>query len=109
MANALNYTNPATGATAPTAVQARTHQTMKATVTGDGATLTMTFTHNWGISAAQLALGFPNVQFEQILASGYTAAPIITGKTANAITFSNTAFSGAGLIIAVSRPFSALE
>ncbi len=108
MANTLNYTNPATGATAPTAVQARPHQTMKATVTGDGAATTITFTHNWGIPAASLALGFPNVQYEQILAAGYTAAPVITGKTANAVTFSCTAFTGAGLIITVERPFSML-
>ncbi len=109
MANTLSYTNPATGATAPTAAQARSHQTMKATVTGDNAATTFTFTHNWGLSAAQLALGFPNVSYEQILAAGYTAAPIITGKSANAITFSCTAFTGAGLVVAVARPFSALE
>lgn len=108
MANTLSYTNPATGATPPTAVQARTHQTQKATVTGDGAATTFTFSHNWGISAANLALGFPNVQYEQILAAGYTAAPVITGKTANTVTFSCTAFTGAGLIVTVERPFSQL-
>lgn len=109
MANTVNYTNPATGATAPTAVQSRTHQSIKATVTGDNSATTITITHNWGISTAQLALGFPNVQYEEILASGYTAAPIITGKTANAVTFSCTAFTGAGLVIVVERPFSMLE
>jgi hypothetical protein len=110
MANTMNYETPsASGAVPPTALVMSRKSIASAIVTGDGATLTITFTHNMNISAAQLLLGFPQVEYEQLLAAGYTAAPVITAKTANAVTFSCTAFTGAGLRIRISRPLSMTE
>lgn len=107
--NTVTYETPVAGTTAPTAAQSRTHQTIGATITGDNSAVAFTVTHNWGLSAAQLAKGFPEVNLEVILAAGYTAAAIITSKTANTVVFSNTAFTGAGLRVTLSRPFSMLQ
>jgi hypothetical protein len=107
--NTVTYTTPVAGVTAPTATQARTHQLLKATITGDGAAVTFTVTHNWNLSAALLAKGFPLVYYEYLLAAGYTGAPLITSRTANTVVFSNTAFTGAGLVVTLSRPWSALR
>lgn len=110
MANTINYENPsAGGATPPTAQVMRAHQQMSAIVTGDGAATAFTITHNMNISAAQLALGYPKVEPEVLLAAGYTAAQLITSKTANTVVFSCTAFTGAGLRIRIDRPWSAAE
>ena len=106
MANTVTYENPISGVTAPTAIQDDTHQQLSAVITGDGATLTFTVTHNWGISAADLTLGYPEVEYEYLLAAGYTAAALITSKTTNAVAFSNTAFTGAGLRVRLKRPWS---
>jgi hypothetical protein len=108
MANVVTYETPVAGVTPPTAEQSRTHQTVSATVTGDNATLTIVITHNWGLDAAHLAKGFPFVSFEQLLASGYTAAPLISSKTANAVNLTNTAFTGAGLRVRLQRPWTPL-
>jgi len=104
--NTVTYEWPVAGTTAPTATQSRTHQTVSAIITGDGAATTFTVTHNWGLSTAELAAGFPWVNDEQLLAAGYTAAQLITSKTTNAVAFSNTAFTGAGLRITLFRPWT---
>jgi hypothetical protein len=82
---------------------------MQAVITGDNAAVAFTITHNWGLTTAELAKGYPFVDSEIILAAGRTAAEIITTKTANTVVFSNTAFLGAGLRIRLSRPWSALR
>lgn len=79
---------------------------MIATVTGDAAATSFTVTHNWNLTAAELSAGYPNVDIEILLAAGYTAASTITSKTANAVVFGNTAFTGAGLRVVLSRPHS---
>jgi hypothetical protein len=113
MANTIAYeatpTGYAGGATAPTAAQAAQFNELRGVVTGDGATASITFTHNMGISAADLARGLPHVDSEILLAAGYTAAAFIASKTANTVVFTNTAFTGAGLRIRVSRPNSLVE
>jgi hypothetical protein len=110
MANTLNYENPsAGGATPPTAQVMRAHQQMSAIVTGDNSATTIALTHNMAISAAQLALGYPEVEFEPLLAAGITAAPIVTTKATNTLTVTCTAFTGAGLRIRVKKPWSATE
>jgi hypothetical protein len=106
--NTVAYEAPVTGATAPTAAQSKGHNVISAIVTGDGAATSFTITHNWGLTTAQLAAGaFPLVEYEQLLAAGYTAAPLISSKTANAIAFTNTAFTGAGLRVRITRPVPA--
>jgi len=107
MANTINYENPsAGGATPPTAQVMRAHQQMSAIITGDGATLTTVIVHNMNISAADLALGYPEVEFENLLAAGNTAAMLVTTKTANNVTLTNVAFTGAGVRVRIKRPFS---
>jgi len=102
--NSVAYETPVTGATAPTAHQSRHRQQVVAVVTGDGAATTFTITHNWGLSTAELAASFPEVDYEAILAAGNTAAPVISSKSANAVDFTCTAFSGAGLRVRLRRP-----
>jgi hypothetical protein len=104
--NTVTYEYPVTGVTAPTAKQNSTHQQMSAVITGDGAATTFTITHNWGLTAAQNTNGFPQVEYEQLLAAGYTAAPLITSKNPNTVVFSCTAFTGAGLRVRLIRPWS---
>jgi hypothetical protein len=105
-ANTVTYETPVTGVTAPTAAQARTHQQVSAVITGDGAATSFTVTHNWGLSTADLAAGWAEVELEYLLAAGYTAAALITSKTANTVVFSCTAFTGAGLRVRVKRPWT---
>ena len=112
MANTVAYEWPITGATAPTAAQSKGHQTVSAVVTGDGAGTTFTITHNWNLPATLSGVAylgpFPEVEFEELLAAGYTAAPLVTNvnKTANAVAFTCTAFTGAGLRVRLKRPWS---
>lgn len=108
-ANTVTYEAPVTGVTPPTAAQSRAHQSISAVITGDGAAVTFTLTHNWGLSAAENTLAFPWVEYEQLLASGYTAAPLITSKNPNTVVFGNTAFAGAGLRVRLLRPWTPLR
>ena len=87
MAITQNFTYPATGAVAPTAAQVQNQNEVICSVTTDGTLLTTTITHNLGISAADLTLGFPDVLIEPLnLAAGNaTLAPYISSKTANTI------------------------
>ena len=107
--NTVAYEYPVSGATAPTAIQMRTHQSMSAIVTGDGTATTFVITHNWGLSAGDLTNGFPWVQLEILLTAGYTAAALVTTKAANSVTFTCTAFTGAGLRVRLERPYSMLR
>jgi hypothetical protein len=110
MANTINYENPsAGGATPPTAQVMRSHQQMSAIVTGDNASTSIVITTNMAIPAAQLTLGYPEVEFEALLAAGITAAPIVTTKAANSVTLTCTAFTGAGLRVRIKRPWSPTE
>lgn len=103
--NTVAYETPVTGATAPTAGQSRTHNQVTAIITGDNAGTTFTVTHNWGLTTAQLAAGaFPRVEFEPLLAAFTTAAPLISSKTANAVAFTCTAFTGAAFRVVIWRP-----
>jgi hypothetical protein len=106
MANTTTYEYPVAGVTAPTAAQADKVQQISATITGDGAAVTFVVTHNWGLSATELANGWPEVSYEQLLASGYTAAPLVSSKVTNAVNFGNTVFAGVGLRVRLRRPFS---
>jgi Fe-S cluster assembly scaffold protein SufB len=102
--NSVAYEWPITGATAPTAQQSRNHQQVVAVITGDNAATTFTVTHNWGLTAAELAALFPEVDYEAILAAGNTAAPVVSARNANSVDFTCTAFTGAGLVVRIRRP-----
>jgi hypothetical protein len=107
--NTVAYEFPVSGAVAPTAIQSRPHQQVSAVVTGDGAATVFTITHNWGLPAADLTNSFCEVFYEFLLASGYTAAALISSKTTNAVAFTCTAFAGAGLRVRLKRPWTALR
>lgn len=111
MANTAAYTFPVSGATPPTAAQSKKKNHVIAVITGDNSATTFDVTHNWNISAADLAAGFPKFNIEPILASGITAAPwvAVAGKTANTVTFTCTAFTGAGVRVVLERPYSAAK
>lgn len=104
--NTVTYETPVVGVVAPTAAQSRPHQQISAVITGDGAATAFTLTHNWGLSVADLAVGWAEVELEYLLAAGYTAAALITSKNANTVVFSCTAFTGAGLRVRLKRPWS---
>ncbi len=107
--NTVTYEAPVAGTTAPTAAQARTHQSLQCTVNGDNSATTIVVTHNWGLSAADLAAGYPFVDTEILLASGNTAAALVTTKAANSVTLTVTAFTGVGLRIRLQRPFTQIR
>jgi len=86
MAIGKNYIFPVTGATAPVAAEARPHQQVEVEITGDGAATSVVLTHNWGLSAAENANGWPEVSFEPLLPSFYTEKPQVTTKDANTVT-----------------------
>jgi len=102
--NTVTYEYPVAGTTAPTASQSSRKNEISAVITGDNSATDFTVTHNWGLSAAELADGWPRVNIEYLLAAGYTAASLITSKTANTVVFSNTAFTGAALRVRLERP-----
>jgi hypothetical protein len=108
--NTVAYEWPATSpsSTPPTAIAMRGHQQLTAIVTGDGTATSFTITHNMHIPTAQLPM-FPEVEFEPILAAGITSAPIVGTKAADTITFTCSAFTGAGLRVRIKRPMSAAE
>lgn len=106
MANTVAYENPVAGATAPTAAQSKNANTINAVITGDNSATSFVVTHNWNLSTAQRAKGFPVVQFEALANGGYAANPFVASQTANAITFTCVAFTGALLRVRISRPFS---
>lgn len=103
MANTPSYINPATGATPPTAAQARLHQTITADVTGDNAATSIVITHNWNLSTADQNAGLPNFRLEPLLAAFYGANPFLSAHDANSVTFTNVAFTGKAVRIVLER------
>lgn len=100
--------------TAPTAAQAAEISTMTALVGFTDTDTTWTFTHNWGLSAAQAAALFPTVIINPVSgqqAVGTAVAPIIavnvTSNT-NLATFTKVAATGSGQTVSITlrRPHS---
>jgi hypothetical protein len=74
---------------------------------------TATITHNFGLSAAQLAQGFPLVNITPTLSQALTALSgwAVTAVATNTITLTKLASTGSGnaspqLSVVVQRPFS---
>ncbi len=113
MAITVTYTYPVAGVTPPTAAQAKDLVVASVVASADGDTVA-TITHNFGLTAAQLAAGFPLVSMTlgplgQALAasSGWS----FTSASANAAVFTKLATVGSGsataqLIVALQRPHS---
>jgi hypothetical protein len=110
MANTINWTNPATGAVTPTALQVANQDSVIVDLTTDGVTTTQTLTHNLNISAADLALGMPDVTFEPESASANSTLipwmnPATPAKSANAVILTFAAVAGQ-LKVKIKRPHS---
>ena len=113
MAIVPNYKTPVSGATAPTATAPPTQyfessvrfNKVRAELTGDGAATTVVVTHNLGLSPAELAADFPEVNVEPIAAGAPTW--YVSARATNTVTlgFGGT-FSGTFGVVSISRPHS---
>ena len=104
-----NYLWPATGAASPTAAQVQNQDSVVVDCTSDGSFTTFTLTHNLNISAADIALGFPDILIEPNSPTGIPATllilitrPIASG---NAVIFTCAAVA-ATFRVKIKRPFS---
>lgn len=105
MAVTQNFTNPATGAVSPTAAQVQNQCEVICLITTDGVATTTTITHNLGVSAADLTLGYPDVILEPSSANAAngTLAAYISSKTANTVVLTFLAVVGI-LNVKITRP-----
>jgi hypothetical protein len=94
-------------AVAPTAAQAQQVNAMSALVSFTDTDTTFTFTHNWGLSAAQAAALLPQVIINPVSgvqALGTAVAPVIavnvTSNT-NAVTFTKLQATGSGMTVSI--------
>ena len=102
-----NYLNPATGAASPTAAQVFNQDSVVVDCTTDGVITTFTLTHNLNVSAADIALGYPEVFIEPNSPTGIPATllilitrPIASG---NAVVFTCAAVA-ATFRVRIKRP-----
>ena len=95
MAKTLTYTWPVTGTTAPTAAQMAAFNTIVATLNWSDTEVSQAITHNWNLSATELASLFPIVQAILKSDSTTTVAPVVTV----AYTDSSTVTLGKGTVV----------
>ena len=92
---------------APTAAQAQQVQAMSALVGFTDTDTTWTFTHNWGLSAAQAAALLPQVILNPVSgaqAVGTAVAPIIqvnVTSSTNVVTFTKVQATGSGMTVSI--------
>ena len=105
----VTYTNPV--ATAPTVAQALLSNTIAASVVFGDADTTATVVHNFNLSAAQLALGFPIVSYNFLIAGTLAVNySVAVGATNVVIAKASTSTgSGSTLAVSIARPWSALQ
>jgi hypothetical protein len=108
----IAYEHPVTGVTPPTALQAKNLVGFNIIATASAA-VTVTATHNLGITSAELALGFPKVILEPLYGVAGTEALIdagawlCTNKDVNTVQLTKAATGGcaaAVLRVWVMRP-----
>jgi hypothetical protein len=110
MAYTVTYLWPIAGLVAPTATQVQGHNQVSADVNkGASGDTTVTITHNFGTSVADLASGFPDIQLEPTALAYYTALPFISSRTTNTVVV--TCATGGGTTgdifrIRIKKPFS---
>lgn len=101
-------------ATAPSAAQAQQVATMTALVGFTDTDTTWTFTHNWGLSAAEAAALFPTVivnPVSGVQAVATAVAPVIAvnvTSSTNVVTFTKLQATGSGMVVSITlrRPHS---
>jgi len=112
MAVTVTYEYPVAGVVAPTALQARVAACNATVVATADADTTATIQHNMGLSVAQLAQGFPNVEMTILLQVVAKKADwTISSRTADTVVLTKTAAVGSGsasaqLRVSVARPHS---
>lgn len=105
----LNYTYPVTGATAPTAAEMAGKSAVNVEITTDLYDESIDISHNMGLSAAQLAEGWPDVAFEFTNAAAASSHPRVTAATANAITVAGLSPAAGTVIAKIKRPTSLVK
>lgn len=109
MANTINWLNPATGAVSPTAAQVAAQNEVIVDLTTDGALTSQVLTHNMGISAADIALGRPNISVQPSSAlANTTLAYFVSAIAANTITLTFAAVA-ATIRVKISRPHTLVQ
>lgn len=111
MAVTVTYEHPVAGIVAPTALQVA-DMVVATIIKGADGDIAATITHNFGLTAAQLAAGFPIVTItpiEQLTA--VLADWTVSATAANSITLAATAGAGSGganpqVRVTVRRPHS---
>ncbi len=106
------YVWPVTGSTAPTAAQARQHNSVVATVTFADADTSCVVTHNMQLPNATGANGIPKVIFTPIAAGSVTATPFVAFTNAVSITIDkNTTTTSSNLTVRVTveRPAATVK
>jgi len=112
MASTVTYAHPVSGTTAPTAAQAARANSLTAQVNfADGDTVA-TVTHNWQLSAANLAKQYPFVQWYWQTAGTAvcTLQVALTNSVAVTVTkLSTAAGTGGTLCVVLQRPYSTIQ
>ncbi len=98
MAVTVLYLWPATAAVAPTALQVADTVVASVQATAD-ADILAAITHNMGLSAAELALGFPEFHFEYILPEAWVSTPHVLAAAilTNSLNITMSAAGGSGV------------
>ena len=111
MAVTVTYEHPVAGIVAPTAVEAKGIVNANVIATADGDT-TATITHNFGLSADEIAAGWPAVVITPLLqAVAVVSAWAVTSVTTNTVVLTKGVGAGSGnvgaqLRVSVQRPHS---
>ena len=110
---AVTVTYPLTGGiTAPIAAVMFGHSRLKAQVAASAdADTAIVITHNWNLSAAELAALQPDIVLTPLTAAGVLSAPTITTRAANSVTITKSTATGSGaapiqLEVTLNRPAS---
>jgi hypothetical protein len=99
------------GIVAPTAAQSANVNAIRAAVSMADTDTTATITHNWGLSAAQLAAGYPDLSF-YVNSFGTANLPVMAvisfSLSANAVTITKLSATSSGAVLncRVLRPWS---
>lgn len=112
MAQTITYAYPVAGTTPPTALQALGCNAVTATVNWSDSEVSAVITHNFKLSAAQLANLFPLVQVVLLGGSTTTLAPVITVTLTDSstVTIGKTTVVGTQgtLLVTIMRPMSSM-
>lgn len=115
MAVTVTYEYPVAGVVAPTALQARVNVCNATVVATADADTTATIQHNMGLTAAQLAAGFPVVELTILLQVVAKKADwTVSARTADTVVLTKTAAVGSGsasaqLRVSISRSHSIVK